>query len=305
MGYGKHQSFYLKSNWINKGIKAIEEDQSFFFELDNYKRIGIGKNMLISLRYWLEAFNIVTIEFNINAEDKRTRFHKLTQFGKYVRDFDPGCRNTLTKNLLQYYLCLENPLNNNEDDSLLKVEMSNTFYWFFNVSRERIFSKEGTLYDLKNWDQSFGRPTSVNTLNRDIDCLFATYTKNDKAHPEDKNTSILADLGLLRFHGDYYVKTPIDRSNFDSRLIIYIALRMREAGKELSLNSIIESTESVGSIFNLQRIDLIEMIEELISKGEGIKIIRTNNLDTLNLPKSMKSTDYLRKMLGDVNDAIS
>ena len=40
MAYGRHQSFYIKNNWINKGIKAIVNDSSVFDNVENYKEIG-------------------------------------------------------------------------------------------------------------------------------------------------------------------------------------------------------------------------------------------------------------------------
>jgi hypothetical protein len=75
MAYARHQSFFVKENWINKGIKAVIENPSIFSDLSNYKELGIGKNMFISLKYWLEALNVISFSKE-SAE--------LTNFGQFI-----------------------------------------------------------------------------------------------------------------------------------------------------------------------------------------------------------------------------
>ncbi|MCY9076434.1 DUF4007 family protein, partial [Bacillus inaquosorum] len=63
MAYGRHESFYLRDKWLSKGMKAISEDSRFFYDKDGFEKIGLGKNMVRSLRFWLLA--------GFNARDKR------------------------------------------------------------------------------------------------------------------------------------------------------------------------------------------------------------------------------------------
>jgi hypothetical protein len=92
MAYGRHQSFYIKNNWINKGIKAIVNDSSIFDNVENYKNLGIGKNMFMALKYWLYALNIANKDYS------------LTTFGTYLLKNDLSCNSSFSLNLLHYYL---------------------------------------------------------------------------------------------------------------------------------------------------------------------------------------------------------
>ncbi len=272
MSYGRHQSFYLKRHWITKGLNSyILFGENTIFEKDSFVLLGLGKNMHQSLRYWLESTNIMRLE---------NKSHKLTKFGLLVKNYDIGCDLNLTKNLLHYFLV-------NEDENLQKSE---TFYWFFNKYKENIFSKEKLINDIVLWNSN---ATSANTLRRDIDCLISLYTKDKMDHPEDKNISILANMKLIKLEGSQYVKSSIDRSSLSLKAIFFLLLRFKENNIPLSLSNIMNLEGSVGRAFNLNRTELIDCIEELMSKGVPIEITRTNNLDTVIIKEEINSYSFL------------
>lgn len=53
--FSGHESFYCKSLWLKKGYDFLTEGRSFLDE-DAVVRLGVGKNMVTSIRYWLKAF---------------------------------------------------------------------------------------------------------------------------------------------------------------------------------------------------------------------------------------------------------
>lgn len=56
MGFSQHQSFYIRYKWITKALKSIELDEGKFFnDNNNYLKLGIGKNMFTSMKYWVFA----------------------------------------------------------------------------------------------------------------------------------------------------------------------------------------------------------------------------------------------------------
>jgi len=99
MSYGKHQTFFLRSNWIYKGIHAVinpDFQENIFVHSKKYYRVlGLGSSMLKSLRYWLEATCIVDF---INGE------HTLTNFGVFLMQHDIGANSNFSKLLIQYFL---------------------------------------------------------------------------------------------------------------------------------------------------------------------------------------------------------
>lgn len=53
MAYARHQSFYMRDKWLSKGLKSVEDNSRFFYNDDSFEKIGLGKNMVEALKYWL------------------------------------------------------------------------------------------------------------------------------------------------------------------------------------------------------------------------------------------------------------
>lgn len=272
MSYGRHQSFYLKKHWITKGLNSFNLfGNRTIFEKDSFVLLGLGKNMHQSLRYWMEATNVLELD---------NKSHRLSGFGNLVNEYDIGCDLDLTKNLLHYFLINENK----------HVELSHTFNWVFNIYKEMYFTKDKLLSDLILWNSN---ATSSNTLSRDIDCLLSLYTRNQVDHPEDKNVSLLANMKLIRQEGDSYVKSPIKDEKLSLDTLFYILLILQEMNIPLSLVNILNHSNSVGNAFNLNRTELIDYLEKLISMKYPVEITRTNNLDTVKIMKKITSSTFL------------
>ena len=89
------------------------------------------------------------------------------------------------------------------------------------MNEDKILKKSVLVDELVKWDTTeYKRNTSENTIGRDIDCLLLTYTKIDRAHPEDKNVSVLAGLRLIQKQGDNFIRLPLRASmlNKDRKL---------------------------------------------------------------------------------------
>ena len=65
--FSGHDTFQCRQLWLKKGYDFVQEGQSFNNE-DAVVKLGVGKNMVSSIRYWLKAFNI------IDNKDKPTEF---------------------------------------------------------------------------------------------------------------------------------------------------------------------------------------------------------------------------------------
>ncbi|TIU69847.1 MAG: DUF4007 family protein, partial [Mesorhizobium sp.] len=57
--FGGHQSFALRTAWLPKAAQAVQEGDDVFSDpLRGVVRLGLGKNMVESLRVWIEAYGI-------------------------------------------------------------------------------------------------------------------------------------------------------------------------------------------------------------------------------------------------------
>ena len=115
--FSGHDSFQCKQLWLKKGYDFVNEGNNFNSE-EAVIQLGVGKNMVSSIRFWLKAFNI------IDTKDVPT------QFGRLLFDddagFDPFLEDEGSLWLLHY--------------QLVKNGYSSIYYIIFNEFRkEKLF----------------------------------------------------------------------------------------------------------------------------------------------------------------------
>lgn len=280
MGFGQHQSFYLRPQWLHKGMFEVNKNPRFFYEEDHFERLGIGKNMAKSVRHWMLATNVIK-----DVRGTKTEQH-LTKIGELIEKHDPYLQKTFTKGLLHYYLTT------NEN-------IATTWYWFFNYYKEDVFDKASVLESLENWvKSSIDKSISINSLRRDIDCLFQMYMMKqfENATPEDVIRSPLEELGLLsQTIRNSYIKMPLaSSSNQDLLFVTLIAYMNKHESYEIDINDLTNAPELWGKVFNLSRSTIVETIEEM-QKQYLIVFTRTNRLDVVRVKEKIETHEQIEK----------
>jgi hypothetical protein len=282
MAYARHESFYLRDKWVSKGMKAIKEDPRFFYDNDGFEKVGLGKNMVKSLRFWLQATNLM--EENGNKE------HVLTEIGKIIFTVDRLLQKSETVSILHYHL-----VRNNND-------LATVFYWYFNIYKETITQRPELKKTFKTWVKNNElRPVSESSLNRDIDVLVQLYTKDaNENDPEDFIFSPFTKLNLIK-------EEPSEEKNENIRKVspeiervgivplYYVLLKYAtENDVELiSLDEIINEKFLWGKVFNLSRNKIIEALNKLTNHDTfPLEYVRTNNLDNIRVT-NIDPIDYL------------
>lgn len=280
MAFGQHQTFYLRQQWLTKGITEVKKNPRFFYEEDHFEILGVGKNMAKSIRYWLNATQL--------TEEKRSGKTEilLTELGEIVYTYDYYVKNRFTLGLLHYLIVTE------------KNEAS-TWYWFFNVYNERIFTKSLLLDYLEKWVQeNFEKSVSQTSLKRDLDCLLQLYCpKEYKQHtPEDVIKSPFEVLQLIKeTTAPYFMKKAVASINTMPQLLFVTLLKYMEKKNinEVSLNELVNAPELWGKVFNLTRDAIIDYLGK-IQKQYDIEFIRTNRLDVVRLKKEISWLEAVR-----------
>ena len=93
--FSGHDSFQCRQLWLKKGFDYVQEGKSFNDE-DAVVQLGVGKNMVSSIRFWLKAFDI------INDKDIPTVFGKLLFNNE--NGYDPFLEDEASLWLLHYQL---------------------------------------------------------------------------------------------------------------------------------------------------------------------------------------------------------
>ena len=57
--FGRHETFPLRFGWLTKGHQACRENPDIFEQDDATVTLGVGKNMVSAIKYWMLATQIV------------------------------------------------------------------------------------------------------------------------------------------------------------------------------------------------------------------------------------------------------
>ena len=57
--FSGHQTFAFRYGWLEKGVNAVEEFPQVFAEEDAIVRLGVGKNMVESIRHWCHVAQLI------------------------------------------------------------------------------------------------------------------------------------------------------------------------------------------------------------------------------------------------------
>ena len=281
MGFGQHQTFYLRQQWLTKGLIEVDRNPRFFYEPDHFEILGVGKNMAKSIRYWLGVTKLVR-----EVRSAKTELH-LTELGEAVFNYDRYVKSRFTLSILHYVLVTE------------KSDAS-TWFWFFNVFNERVFTKAMLYSQLEQWAKdTFEKGVSLNSLKRDIDCLLQLYTMKSYSNqtPEDVIKSPFESLNLVQSTTEtHYIKSSLKHSLTAECLYITLLIYMSKYGvKEVGLNDLINEPELWGRVFNLGRDEIIDHLDKLQEKY-GVIFTRTNRLDVVRVKGEVKWDEILKSV---------
>ena len=65
--FSGHESFPCKSMWLKKGYDYLV-DRNRFTDPDAVVKLGVGKNMVQSIRFWLRAFGLLNLARYLNMQ---------------------------------------------------------------------------------------------------------------------------------------------------------------------------------------------------------------------------------------------
>jgi hypothetical protein len=280
MGYGQHQSFYLRDRWLNKAIRHIKNDERFFYDKEAFEKIGLGKNMVQSLRYWVLATRVVEEKFN----DERKKMYKITQFGKMLYKFDRFLQFSDSAAIIHYHLAS-------------KKEPSTAWFWFFNKYNESIVTKDELISSFIYWvKENEEKVVSEKSLKKDIECLIRLYVAgNNNEDPEEVIQSPLFRLNLLKDTKGVVYRVPGDPKNIGYTALMYVLLSFKEENETnvITVEEIINNEGLWGRVFNMSRSSVINSLETLTNHPfYPLKFTRTNNLDTIRIPE-ITSIEFL------------
>lgn len=281
--FSGHDSFICKHFWLKKGYDFLQDKGSFSEEAAVVK-LGVGKNMVTSIGYWLRAFGVIDGTSG------------LAPLGSYIFDsrkgVDPYLEDLGTVWLLHY--------------SLIKSGRASLYNLFFNNFRKGKF--EFTRDQLANFlrrklEAQSQNNFTTNTLNSDISVFIRSYLKPDykgsKIDVEDDFSSLLIDLNIMETYQsenadgrivDWYKVENKDRSDLPYQVVLFTILDNEDYGQSIPFKELLGGYNSPGSLFALTEEGLYQKIEQIT--GENRNIIYTESAGVRELQFKVKPNKW-------------
>ena len=186
VSFSGHETFVFRHGWLKKAVDALRRNPMAFGSDDALVELGVGKNMVRSIRFWGLATNVI-------EEVPKTRGAQLrpSAFGKFL--FGEDGRDPYLEDPNSLWLLHWNLVNDEV--------RSTTWCWAFNLPHPNEFTKESIADVLSHELLRRGiKGPSGHSLRRDIDCFVRTYAAPKAtrgAVMEDSLDCPLVELGLL------------------------------------------------------------------------------------------------------------
>ena len=285
VAFGRHETFHLRFAWLSKGFAAFQKNPELFEDVNTATvTLGVGKNMVQAIRYWMLAAQLIDLVGN-----------RPTVLGEYIFDLnhgqDPFLEDQGTLWLLHWLLASN-------------TEMATSIAWFFSKYHKTNFDQSELRAALSDYLQesvmSKRRPAKA-TLKNDISVLARLYAKTQSSVVgEEALDSPLSELGLIVEYGKSAYKSAFEHHiDLPSEIVGFAILELMSYRnlKIIPIEELIQSAEnyaSPGSIFRLNEASFMLKIEELARNYSEYFVFReTAGLRQLFLNGPMTSNDLL------------
>ena len=208
--YSGHESFTCKSLWLKKGYDFIRNNNDFNAP-DAVVQLGVGKNMVSSIRYWMKAFGL-------------TKNEELQPISDYLFDGNNG-KDPFIEDLGTLWLL----------HFLLVSTGEATLYYllFVEFQKERkTFERHHVLNFVKRIMTEEGKQNQFNenTVKKDIGTLLLNYVLPQKSKTLDDYSSLLIDLELIRIDADgkNYLFNIEGKRQIPWQIFLLLSLNRRE-----------------------------------------------------------------------------
>ena len=239
--FSGHESFSCRMLWPIKGYDYINDGNSFN-DPNSVIMLGVGKNMVASIRYWLKALGL-------------TEHDKPSTLAKYLFDEAQGKDRYLeslgTLWLLHFLLVVLN-----------EATLYNILFLRYQKERKQ-FAKEQVLNFVKRLMAEDDRlkQFNSNTVGKDFGVLVQNYVQPSKPKSYEDYSSLLIDLNLIRNDNSDrgYAFNIEGKRTVPIEIFLYAVLWMKGSDRTVSYDTL----QNVGLVFCMTDMEVIEMLQQI------------------------------------------
>lgn len=252
--FSGHESFHCKSLWLKKGYDYLLAG-NHFTDIDSVAKLGVGKNMVASIRFWLRAFGL-------------SQSDELTDIAEFLFDTEHG-RDPYAEDLNTLWVL----------HFLLVVTGIASIYnlTFVEYQREK---KEFSKDELRNFIK---RKCSVpeqrnvyneNTVKKDIGVLLKNYVAPKGLKNIEDFSALLIGLGLIvNKDSDVYSYRVTEPEDIAPDVVLFALLTLSGGDKTLSFDIL----QKLSLVFCLPIVSLIEIIRKIEKLYPGMVVFSDNS----------------------------
>jgi hypothetical protein len=271
--FSGHESFPCRYAWLPKAVAALQQNpQIFSDEREAISELGVGKNMVRAIRFWIVVMGIAEV---VNHQLVVTRFGTallgLVGLDRFLED-----RRTLW---LLHWMVLSH-----EEDPLFAWD------YLFNRWGHPDMTRTEVLRVFEQEAKRIERTLSRITLEQHFDVFLHTYvtSKGRRAETQEDNLDCpFVDLGLIELVGERRVgksgrPEPVyafrrePKPDITSELFVFCLLdywSKRKANEAtLTFRDVSINLGSIGQVFKLGESEIRERLERLEKDSNGLLV---------------------------------
>ena len=261
---GRHETFAIRYGWLTKGFQAWTINKNIFNSDEATVKLGVGRNMVNSIRYWLTATSLLESD---SGGQESTPIAEILLSGNgdlYMED-----EATIW---LIHWLLASNP------------QDATVFFWFFNRFHKSSFTTKEVFENYFSFvSENYLSSPSEKTLKNDISVLLRSYYRSNSEKSssiEDSLDSPLAELNLIHEvrSGHFNAGPKTGRTLPKIVLEFAIVSIMQDKGmNSIPISELMHSDGYIaapGSVFRLTEEWLVGMIEGLTKEPNRLLELR-------------------------------
>jgi len=267
--FARHETFHPRFGWLKKGYDAAVKSSTIFLEDDAAVTLGVGKNMVRSIRYWCTAFDILS---EVSQKGKAGKKCLPTEFGKRLLEnngWDPYLESNAALWLLHWKL----------------IQSDNATAWNFTFNQFSLseFTEKQLFHTLddhikKEYPSNNISPASIK---KDVNCIFRMYARHSskmKVLTEEGLDCPFAELEVIETVGDspYYTFKVGPKEGLEPEIVVssclQYALLQDTSANTIALSRLLYGNGSPGLVFKLSENDIYESIEIIAKQYQDIAV---------------------------------
>lgn len=274
-----HETFYFREGWLSKAIFEMDNDRtnSLFSGNNGIAKLGVGANMVKSIKYWLIASNLIHY-------DRTKKIYKLTTLGEIIARND-----VYLEDIFSLWIIHINIVRN-------KAEAT-TWYLFFNEFKGDVFTSDDVKKVIKNYLISNEIDFSEKSIDVDVNLLLNMYVNEKECtNAEENYICPLTQLNILKRNKELFIRNVPNLNCLNEYVVLYAMLSIEQfySKKYISITLLESGDNSLVNLFNINRVVINEYLELLASQGY-IRIEKTAGLDMVYLIKDIKREDVVEE----------